>query len=148
MKHIWIFALLTSLFLVACVSASVPKEDVLTLAVTDGTAIKFYTLSDLQALRQVQVEEKGVIYLGVPILDLLVNADYDPATVVAVQALTSDGFTAVYDQVLIMKSDTLLAYALLDGSLGEDEGPFRMVVPGQTGKLNPRNVVELLVTHP
>lgn len=148
MKNILILVLLGSLLIAACGSAPVPEEGVPTLTVTDGVASKTYTTTDLQELRQVQVEDKGVTYLGVPISDLLRNAGYDPATVVIVQAVASDGFTADYDQILIEKSDTILAYALLEGALREDEGPFRMVLPNQAGKLNPRMVIELRVTHP
>lgn len=148
MKHKIIFVLMVSLLLTACRSAPVPGEDVPTLTVTDGVASKIYTTADLKELGQVQVEDKGVTYVGVPIFILLSNTGYDPATVLYVQAIASDGFTAEYDQILAQKSDTLLAYALLDGPLGDDEGPFRMVLPGQAGKLNPRMVVELLVTHP
>jgi DMSO/TMAO reductase YedYZ molybdopterin-dependent catalytic subunit len=119
-----------------------------TLTITDGTASKVYTTSDLQKLRQVQLVDKGITYLGVPLGNLLQNSGYDPTTVIAVQALASDGFSASYDQTLIQNSDTLLAYALLDRALGDDEGPFRMVLPGKAGKLNPRMVVKLMVSHP
>jgi len=148
MKHILILVLLCSLLLASCRSAPVAEEGVPTLTVTDGLASKIYTTKDLQKLVQVQVEDKGVTYLGVPIGDILRNAGYPPESVVTVKAIASDGFSADYDQILIQKSDTLLAYAVLDGSLGDDEGPFRMVLPGQAGKLNPRMVIELLVSHP
>jgi DMSO/TMAO reductase YedYZ molybdopterin-dependent catalytic subunit len=148
MKHILILVLLCSLLLASCRSAPVAEEGVPTLTVTDGVASKIYTAEDLQKLVQAQAEDKGVIYLGVAIVDLLHNAGYDPDLVVIVQAIASDGFTADYDQILFRKSDTLLAYARLDEALSDDEGPFRMVLPGQVGKLNPRMVVELLVKHP
>lgn len=148
MKHIMFFILLGGLLLAGCANTPVPEEGVPTLTVTDGVARKIYTTTNLQELMQVQVEDKGVTYLGVPISNLLSNAGYDPTSVIAVQAVASDGFTANYDQVLLQKADTLLVYALVDGPLSDNEGPFRMVLPGEAGKLNPRMVVELLVTHP
>lgn len=148
MKHIIMFVLLGSMLLAACASTPLPEDDVPTLTVTDGAAIKIYTTADLQKLEQVQIVDKGITYLGVPLVALLQYSGYDPTMVVTVQAIASDGFTANYDQMLIQKPDTLLAYALLDGPLNNDEGSFRMVLPGQAGKLNPRMVVKLMVTHP
>ena len=148
MKAISILILLGSLILAACGSSPVTDEGVPTVTVTDGMARKSYTAADLQKLGQAEAERNGVIYQGVPVADLLRNAGYDPAIVVRVQATASDGFTADYDQILIQKPDTLLAYARLDGPLSDDEGPFRLVLPGQAGKLNPRMVTELYVIHP
>jgi len=149
MKHIkiFIFILLVSLLLSACGSIPTPGENVPTLTVTNGIASKIYITADLQKLRQVQLEYKGVTYLGVPLSILLSNAGYDPALVGTVQAVTSDGASADYNLNLIQKPDTVLAYSLLDGPISNDEGPFRMVLPGQVEKLNPRKVVKLLVTH-
>ncbi len=148
MKRLWIFVVLGSLLLAACGSAAVPDEGVPALTVTDGIGSKSYTLAALQKLGQAQAEEKGIIYLGVSLVDLLRNAGYDPETVFAVEAIASDGFTAAYDPILIQKSDTLLAYGRVNGSLSEEEGLLRMVLPGLAGKLNVRMVVKLKVTHP
>ena len=149
MKHIkiFIFILLVSLLLSACGSAPAPEENVPTLIVTNGIANKIYTTADLQKLGQVQVEDKGVTYLGVPLSILLSNAGYDPALIGTVQAVASDGASVEYDLNLIQKPDTVLAYSLLDSPMSNNEGSFRMVLPGQGEKLNPRKVVKLLVTH-
>lgn len=148
MKSMLILLLLGSLVLASCASSPEIDAGIPTLTVTDGMASKIYTVADLQKLNQAQVEEDGVVYVGVPVPDLLRSAGYDPALIVSVQAVASDGFTADYDYILLQNSETLLAYARPDGSLSDDEGPFRMVLPGQAGKLNPRMVVELRVTHP
>lgn len=148
LKRLITLFFLGSLMLTACVNATPPEDNVPTLTVTDGVAIKTYTTADLQKLKQVQVEDNGITYLGVPLFVLLNNSGFDPLTVFTVEAIASDEFIARYDQTLIQKPDTLLAYAVLDGSLSEDEGPFRMVLPDEVGKLNPRMVVKLLVTHP
>jgi hypothetical protein len=148
MKSMAILILLGSLILAACARSPVIAEGIPTLTVTDGMASKRYTAADLQKLNQAQLEQEGVVYIGVPVPDLLRSAGYDPTMIVGVQAVASDGFTANYDYILIQGSDTLLAYARLDGPLSDDEGPFRMVLPGQARKLNPRMVVELHVTHP
>ena len=42
------------------------------------------------------------------------------------------------------REDTLVAYARVDGPLAEDEGAFRMVLPDQEGKMNPRQLVEII----
>jgi hypothetical protein len=37
----------------------------------------------------------------------------------------------------------ILAYAQADGPLSEEDGAFRVVLPGAEGKQNPRMVVEI-----
>lgn len=127
--------------------STLEEEIVPTLAVTDGSVNKIYTTVDLQKLGQVQLEDKGSTYVGVPLSVLLLNAGYALVLIVNVQAVSRNGSTATYEPILIQKPDTLLAYSLLDGPMSVDEGPFRMVLPGQAGKLNPRMVVQLLVIH-
>ena len=67
-----------------------------------------------------------------------------PTALTAVKAVASDGFTANYESALYAREDTLVAYARVDGPLGEDEGTFRMVLPDQEGKMNPRQLVEII----
>ena len=75
---------------------------------------------------------------------LLKNADIDPTALTAVKAVAVDGFTANYDASLYAREDTLVAYARVDGPLADDAGPFRMVLPDQEGKMNPRQLVEIV----
>jgi hypothetical protein len=58
--------------------------------------------------------------------------------------VASDGFTANYESALYSREDTLVAYATVDGPFGEEDGNFRMVLPDQGGKLNPRQLVEII----
>jgi hypothetical protein len=58
--------------------------------------------------------------------------------------VASDGFTANYESALFSREDTLVAYATVDGPLGEEDGAFRMVLPNQEGKMNPRDLVEII----
>jgi hypothetical protein len=45
-----------------------------------------------------------------------------------------------------LKDNVIVAYALADGSpMSADEGNFRMVLPDEEGKLNPRMLVELQI---
>ncbi len=74
---------------------------------------------------------------------LLQDAGFDPAKLSAVKAVASDGFTANYDVSQFNADTTLVAYARADGPLTSDEGTFRMVLPDQGGKLNPRMLVEI-----
>jgi hypothetical protein len=75
---------------------------------------------------------------------LLEDAGIDPTALTAVKAVASDGFTANYESALYSREDTLVAYATLDGPLGEEDGTFRMVLPDQQGKLNPRQLIEII----
>jgi len=113
------------------------------LKVTNGTLEKIYTADDLKAMEAAQASDKGVGYVGVLLKVLLQDAGIDPSTLSAVKAVASDGFTANYDPSIFMADDVLVAYARADGPLADDEGTFRMVVPNQGGKLNPRMLVEI-----
>jgi len=82
--------------------------------------------------------------VGVPLTVLLQDAGIDPAALKIVKAVAVDGFSANYESALFAREDTLVAYARADGPLGDDEGSFRMVLPDQEGKLNPRELVEII----
>jgi hypothetical protein len=139
--------LLTLLTLALVVSACAPKATVpsgTTLQVTFGDTHKTYTLDMLKALGNTQASFNDVTFVGVPLTTLLSDAGIDPASLSAVKAVAADGFTANYDPALFNLPDTLVAYARLDGPLADDEAPFRMVIPGQEGKLNVRMLAEIV----
>ncbi len=143
MKRFFLITLVLSLILVAC--ASQPQESVgPVLKVSDGNVEKTYTTDDLKALGEFQADLKGITYVGVPLTVLLADAGIDPSTLTVVKAVASDGFTANYESALYSREDTLVAYATVDGPLGEEDGNFRMVLPDQGGKLNPRQLVEII----
>ena len=62
-----------------------------------------------------------------------------------VKAVAADGFSANYDASLFQKADSLVSYAQADGPLSADDGTFRIVMPGQEGKLNVRQLVEIQI---
>jgi len=139
MKRFLLVALLIALALTAC-APKAGESAAPVLKVADKT----YTPNDLKALGESQAEFKGVAYVGVPLTVLLQDAGIDPTAVTIVKAVASDGFTINYVSALFSREDTLVAYARVDGPLGEDEGSFRMVLPDQEGKMNPRNLVEII----
>ena len=51
---------------------------------------------------------------------------------------------ANYDASLYAKEDTIVAYATADGAMIADDGIFRMVLPDAEGKLNVRQLVEIV----
>ena len=143
MKRFLLFVLVRILALSACApKAQEPAAAV--LKVSDGTIEKNYTADDLKALGETQASFKDVAYVGVTLTALLQDAGIDPTALTAVKAVAVDGFTANYDASLYAREDTIVAYARVDGSLGDDEGPFRMVLPDQEGKMNPRQLVEIV----
>ena len=140
----YLFLLLALLgLLIGCAQDSPAAGD--TLIVTDGETERSYTVSDLEALAAEQATFLEVAYTGVPLGLLLRDAGFDPAGLSAVKATAADGFSANYDPELVNRPDTLVAYAQAGGSLAAEDGTFRMVLPGQEGRLNPRDLVELLV---
>jgi len=141
-KRILFVLLVLALTLAACA----PKQEASSgavLKVTGGSVEKTYTVDDLKALGATQASDKGISYIGVLLKVLLQDAGIDSAKLSAVKAIASDGFTANYDPSLFLADNTLVAYAQADGPLTEDEGTFRMVVPDQGGKMNPRMLVEI-----
>ncbi len=139
MKRFFLVTLLIALALTACA----PKAEESAAPVLK-VADKTYTADDLNALGESQADFKGVTYVGVSLTVLLKDAGIDPTAITIVKAVASDGFTANYESALFSREDTLVAYARADGPLGEDEGAFRMVLPDQEGKMNPRNLVEII----
>jgi hypothetical protein len=137
--------LFTILFILVGCGGNTPTAEVDSLSVTDGSNEQQYPVENLKQLGAVQANFEGVTYVGVPLASLLQDAGFDPATVSAVKATASDGFTANYERELVIKNDTIVAYSRTDGPLTDDDGSFRMVLPGQEGKLNPRHLVELRV---
>ena len=140
---LWMLALL--LVVTACGQAA-NAGPAAVLKVSGGEVEKSYTAADLEKLGAAKAAVKGVEYTGVLRSVLLADAGFDPGQVKEVVAESSDGFTAAYDPELINREDTLVAYALVDGPMSADDGSFRMVLPDQAGKLNPRQVVEIKVT--
>jgi hypothetical protein len=143
MKRFLLFALVFALALAACAPKSeAPAGDV--LKVSDGTVSKTYTVADLKALGATQASFKGVTYVGVTLTALLQDAGIDPANLTTVKAVANDGFSANYDASLYAKEDTIIAYATVDGAMIADDGIFRMVLPDAEGKLNVRQLVEIV----
>jgi DMSO/TMAO reductase YedYZ molybdopterin-dependent catalytic subunit len=140
-----------AIILIFCLAAAVACSGdsaggvVESLLVTDGTDEQHYSVDDLEELASEKAVFGGVSYVGVPLAALLIDAGYDPAKISAVKATAEDGFTANYGLDLVNRSDTLVAYATGDGALTEDDGTFRMVLPDQEGKLNPRHLVEIKI---
>ena len=143
MKRSLLFVLVGMLALTACApKAQEPVAAV--LKVSDGTIEKTYTADDLKALGETQATIQDVTYVGVLLTVLLQDAGIDTTALMAVKAVAVDGFTANYDASLYAREDTLVAYARMDAPLADDEAPFRMVLPNEGGKMNPRQLVEIV----
>lgn len=148
MRRAFLFIFILTLLITACAGSTgepVSSQASDTLLVTGNTPEKRYTVEDLKSLDASQASFRDITYVGVPLSALLQDAGFDPQTVKAVKAVAADGFSANYDPELANKADTLVAYAQVDGSLADDEGTFRMVLPDQEGKLNVRQLVEIRV---
>ena len=138
--------LILGLLLAACGGSAQNStgEDVLT--VSGGSNQKIYTVDALQALPQTQSEFNWVTYIGVRLAALLEDAGLDVNSVTSVTTIASDGYSLVYEPPMFMREDVILAYAQANGPLSGDDGAFRMVLPGEEGKLNVRMVIELKAT--
>ena len=144
MKRTWFFFLMVVLFLSACAKqANGSAEN--GLNISDGTDGKTYGLADLKAMPVTEAAFKDVNYVGVSLPSLLQAAGYDIQAIKAVKAVASDGFSANYELAIFTREDVIVAYSQADGPLAEEDGAFRIVLPGADGKLNLRMLVKLEV---
>lgn len=144
MQKIALFILIISLLLAGC-APTTPAEPAAALIVSGGSTEKSYTSEQLESLEVEQVTFNDIAFVGVPLSVLLTDAGFDLAQIKAVKAVASDGFSANFEAALFQKADTLVSYAQADGPLSADDGSFRMVLPGQEGKLNVRQLVEIQI---
>lgn len=142
MKSTIFKTILLALLLVACSSTS-SESDINVLRVTDGTSEKTFSVADLEKLPVTESKFNEVTYVGVMLGTLLEEAGFSPGDLSAVKASALDGYSVNYDTALFTREDVIVAYATADGSLTEDDGTFRMVLPGEEGKLNLRFLVEV-----
>lgn len=147
MKRLLTLLIGTALALSACSSDGGGETEVSDLLVSGGDISESYSRADLEALGATESEFNGAAYVGVPVADLVEDAGFDPASVKAVKAVAADGFTVNYDPGQVFTDGVIVAYALPDGDMSADDGTFRMVLPGQEGKLNVRMLAELQVTQ-
>jgi hypothetical protein len=142
-KIIWLMMVLVLVVSGCATNAPADTMSAASLQVSDGTVNKTYTVETLKALPETQASFKDVTYVGVKMTDLLTDAGFDPQAIKAVKAVASDGFTVNYDPSQFQREDVILAYQTADGALAAEDGNFRMVLPGEEGKLNARMVVEI-----
>ena len=146
MKSSFFKLILLALLLVAC-SSTAPQGDGDVLRVTDGTTEKSFSVADLEKMPVIDATFNEVTYKGVALGTLLEEAGFSPTDLSAVKATATDGYSVNYDSGLFTREDVIVAYATVDGSLADDDGTFRMVLPGEEGKLNVRMLVELKVSQ-
>ena len=143
--------ILSVLLLTACgstastASPAAIASEVPSLLVSGGSISKAYTRSDLQALTPYQAVFNDVTYVGVSVAELVQDAGFGLGQVKAIKAVASDGYTVNYEPSQLLVNGVILAYARADGELAEDDGAFRLVLPGAEGKLNVRMLIELRI---
>ena len=145
-RAILICVLLLATLLVACGGSEIPEVMPDTLIVGDGTTSKSYSVADLEALAVTDATFEEVTYKGVSLPTLLADAGFDAGALRAIKAVAADGYSVNYDPVLFQRADVIVAYATVSGALAREDGVFRMVLPGEEGKLNARMLAEIKVT--
>lgn len=134
-----------SFILSACAGESANPSAVTVLKVWDGTTEKIYTIEDLQKLPPQSARFNDIDYVGVSLAVLLEDAGFVPSALQAVKVIAADGYSVNYDPNQFMGEEVIVAYAQENAPLGEEDGIFRMVLPGEEGKLNLRMLVEVKV---
>jgi hypothetical protein len=127
--------------------ATPPPADEPILTVTSAEGDTTYTLAELQAMPASNIESDDGAFVGVTLTDLLAAAGFeDTAAIAEVRAIASDGFSSTYDESYFTREDAVLAYARQAGDLNSDELPLRMVIPGEEGRMQPRQITTIEVT--
>ncbi len=144
-----LIVILLAILLAACGSSEEAAESAQSAggSATLTVGSQSFTAADLEAMPQTQSAFSDVTYLGVSVTELLSAAGYDLASLKAVKAVASDGYSVNYDVSQLSAENVIVAYAQADGPLSADDGDFRMVLPDQEGKLNLRMLVELQVVE-
>ena len=149
MRKIVISLIVAMALLSACIPAAVESSDApaqAILLVTVGESQQSFSVKDLCALPSAEATFNEVAYMGVTLPALLETVNVKLDGVRAIKAIAADGYTVNYDPTQVLKENVLVAYELADGSpLTADDGNFRMVLPDEEGKLNPRMLVELQI---
>lgn len=143
MKKTILLLLVLGLAIAACSGGSQATSSENLLTVSDGDNQIQYSVEDLKALQPAESMFNDTSYIGVTLAALLSDAGIDTDGLTAVKAIASDGYSVNYEPALFLRDDVILAYARTDGPLAEDDGAFRMVLPGEEGKLNVRMIIEI-----
>jgi len=138
---------LVVLLLSACAVGNIEKNAIENLVVTDGVKEASYSVDELKKLGAAEEKFLDEAYIGIPLLDLLAATGFEADSLKSVKAVAADGYSVLYDSTIFTREDVLVAYAKTGGPLSRDDGTFRMVLPGEEGKLNLRILVELFVEY-
>ena len=138
---------LVVLLLSACVVGNIEKNAIENLVVTDGVKEAIYSVDDLKKISAVEKDFLDETYVGVPLPNLLAVAGFEIDNVKSIKAVAADGYSVLYDSTIFTREDILVAYAKTEEPLSKDDGTFRMVLPGEEGKLNLRILVEIFVEY-
>lgn len=144
LKHTTLFFFL-ALILAACNVNPQAIDRSTSLSITNGEVEKSYHLTDLEALPASVAAVDEVNYVGVALPVLLEETGFMPQNVKTVTAIGAGGYRVAYDASVFQSQEILVSYARQDGALSADDGHFRMVLPGEGGQLNLRQLVALQV---
>lgn len=145
MKKILLFGLAAAALLLGACSGVGGYEQIEALTLTAGEKSLTFTPDDLRGMESARAEFEGTIYVGVPLVELLRTAGLDPAGVHTVRASAEDGYSMSYGPEFFTRDHVLVAYAGAEGEMNPEDGTFRMVLPGERGRLNVRMLSELQV---
>ena len=147
MSRVRLIVGLVVLLLSACTAGNIERNAIEKLIVTDGVDEAIYSVDDLKKISKIEEDFLEETYLGVPLPDLLAVAGFEVDNVKSIKAVAADGYSVLYDSTIFTREDVLVAYAKTEEPLSKDDGTFRMVLPGEEGKLNLRILVELFVEY-
>jgi len=143
MKRNFVILTLMISIISSCTSGKPVDDSKIGLTVGDGTTSKEYQVDDLELLESIEASFNGVPYIGIPTQNLFIDAGIDISSLKAIKAIATDGYSVNYETELFFRDDVVVAYKAKDGRMNEEDGMFRMVLPGEEGKLNIRYLIEL-----
>jgi len=143
MKKYFVFLTFITLIISSCANGKSIDDSRIGLIISDGTTRKEYKVEDLELLESIEADFNYVIYVGVPTQLLFKDTRFDISNLKAIKAIASNGYSGNYGPELFFCDDVVVAYKSKDGEMNEEDEMFRMVLPGEEGKLNIRNLIVL-----
>lgn len=152
MKKMFVLGVVLSILLAACGgSGEKGTAPDWSITVTSGAGTKTFTMANLKALPQTEVEftskETGTNnkYKGPALKELLKAAGVDPSVVQSVDVEAEDGFFATFSRDLALRDNVVLAIQMDGGALPAEMGMARVIAPGEGTKFQVKYVKRIIV---
>lgn len=151
-KRMFALAVVGAMLLAGCGAGGVTGDTPdWSVTVTSESGTKTFTLANLKALPQTEVEflskETGTNnrYKGPALKEVLKAAGVDLSVVQSVEVEAEDGFFATLSRDVALRDNVVLAIQMDGGALPAEMGTARVIAPGEGTKFQVKYVKRIIV---